>query len=399
MLQFSITEALDAIARDRTGPCVSLVLPLEHSTKRETENVIDLKNLVRDAEEILQAQGCDSGQVSKLLRPLHREMEKPAPWQGGARGYAVFLSPDSFQTYSLPVRPMRVCRVDDQFMLSPLLQLHRADGRFAVLALNLKKVRLYEATRYSFSPVPLNGVPAALEEYLRPLEFERNLGAYTSGTGAGKAPGTVAHGQYPGEEQNKKYVIEFFEQLDSVVRARFSDSSTPLVLAGVEYLVGCYRKQSSYPSIHGQYVPGSPERVDEYELHRRAWELVAPRITRELDSALERFERELGRNHSSVDVRDIVIAAARGHVDTLFVDPSRPIWGTFERADEDVQISDFADEDAVAAQKNGNIDLIDLAVRETWRHRGEVYFIDAETYPNYAPVSAVLRAAAVTIAQ
>ncbi len=398
MLQFSIAEAMDAISGDARAPCVTLVLPIEHNTKRETENLIGLKNMVREAEDILVARGYTAGEIRELMQPVHRELEKPAPWQGGARGYAVFVNPEMFRTFSLPVRPLRVCRVDEQFALAPILQLQRADGRFAVLAINLKDVRLYEATRYSFSPVRLNGVPKNLEEYLKPLEFERNLSSHTSSSGTGKAPGTVAHGHFPGDEQNKKYVREFLEQVDSVVRSRLSESGLPLVLAGVEYLVGFYRKHSGYSVIHDQYVPGSPERIDEPDLHRRAWELIEPEIGRDLEQALERFERELGRNQSSVDLRDIVIAAGRGQVDTLFVDPSKPVWGSFDPVTEDIELSDHAPTDTVAAQKAGMSDLVEFAIREAWKHRGEVYFINTEQHPKYTPLSAVLRAGAVVTA-
>ncbi len=398
MLQFSIAEALDAIAGDTQAPCVTLVLPIEHNTKRETENMIGLKNMVREAEDILAARGYTANEIRDLMRPVHRELEKPAPWQGGAHGYAVFLSPEVFQTVSLPVRPLRVCRVDDQFALAPLLQLHRADGRFAVLAINLKDVRLYEATRYSFSPLKLNGVPKNLEEYLKPLEFERSLSSHTTSGGSGKAPGTVAHGHFPGDEQHKKYVREFLEQVDSVVCSRLSDSGVPLVLAGVEYLVGFYRKRSAYSVIHDQYVPGSPERIDEPDLHRRSWELIEPEVGRDLEHALERFERELGRNHSSVDLGDIVTAASRGQVDTLFVDPSKPVWGSFDILTEQIELGDYGPTDTVVAQKAGMNDLVEFAVREAWKHRGEVYFINADEHPNYAPLSAVLRAGAVVTA-
>ncbi len=399
MPQFSIAEALDVVGRSTQGPCVSIVLPLEHSTKRETENTISLKNAVREVEEILQSQGFRAAEVRELLGSLYHDLERPAPWQGGARGFAVYISPDLYQTYSLPARPMRVCRVGDRFALTPLLQLHRADGRFAVLALNLKEVRLYEASRFSFVPVRLNGVPRSLDDYLKPLEYERSLKAHTSGTGTGKAPGTAAHGHYTGEEQNKKYQLEFFEQIDNAVRSRLAESGLRLVLAGVEYLVGLYRKQSAYAQIHEHYVQGSPERMDPQQLHDRAWEVVSSQVTAELEHALERFNRELGRNQGSVDLHDIVIAALRGQVDVLFADPSRPIWGSLNRETETVEIAHYLAENELEAQKNGKVDLLDLAVGETWKHRGEVFFIDSEQFPNYAPVSAVLRAGAVVGSQ
>lgn len=80
---------------------------------------------------------------------------------------------------------------------------------------------------------------------------------------------------------------------------------------------------------------------------------------------------------------DILKAAHRGQVDTLFVQSDVALWGTYDLDNNRLE--------AHHEQHPGDADLLDLAATQTILTDGTVYIVPPNEMPDDAPIAAVYR--------
>ena len=384
------------LSAHRGGEHVSIFLPTVRAGQETQQNPIRLKNLLRDAAGRLVERGLDKAAAEDLLAPARALVDDYQFWQHQADGLAVFVAPDFLRTYRLPLRFSELAAVEDRFHLKSLFPLFADDGRFYVLALSQNDVRLLEGSRYEVREVPLQDVPKSLADALGHDLTEVHLQFHTGtranprgsqprgqqGGGVNRAP--IYHGQGAGEEDAKDEIRRFFAQLDSGLRELLDgDGQTPLVLAGVEYLLPIYRDQTSYPNTLTEGVHGNPEGLKPGELHTRALELVEERFRAARREAAERFGDLSGTGRATTDVETVLPAALDGRVDTLFVARGVREWGCF---DADARTIEHHDE-----QRANSEDLLDRAAVHTFVNSGTVYSVAPEEVPAGGPLAAVFR--------
>ncbi len=120
------------------------------------------------------------------------------------------------------------------------------------------------------------------------------------------------------------------------------------------------------------------------ELRDRAWELASPVLHQHLDNALQRYESALGTDKIADDIRNVVLAASDGRVDTLFLEKSRRVWG---RVDVDLRAVHLTPNDIPQAEE-----LMDFAAAHTLIHGGNVYALDHDRLPSgESSLAALLR--------
>ncbi|HLU31407.1 MAG TPA: hypothetical protein VK088_06565, partial [Acidimicrobiia bacterium] len=293
-------------------------------------------------------------------------------WQHQEEGLAVFVAGDRTWTYRLPIAFEELVVVGRRLHVKPLLPFLASDGEFYVLALSHNEVRLLRGSRWKVSEVELADVPTSLQDALWYKQPEPVLQGHTTAVRGS----LTFHGHGLGEESADEDLKEFFRQVDSGARTVVPDDKKPVVLAGVDYLHPLYRAVSGL-NVLAEGIVGNPEELSAAELHRRAWPIVSAVFDRRREQAAER----IGAAGTSTSLDDVVMAAAQGRVETLFVPDREHRWGSFDR-------------DALTVRKqdepNGT-DLYDVAAVETWRNRGEVFVLPPEDVPGEGDVAAVLR--------
>jgi hypothetical protein len=116
-------------------------------------------------------------------------------------------------------------------------------------------------------------------------------------------------------------------------------------------------------------IPGNPEGLRPDEIHARAWPLVKPRFEQARQEAQARYAGLEGTGKTSSDLPEIVLAAADGRVDVLFVALGTRIWGTFAPDTRSVELGEEA--------SGTTEDLLNLAAMQTILNRGTVYAVPA----------------------
>lgn len=366
-------------------PCVSLYLPTHRAGRDTREDPIRVKNALKRVEKSLEAWGVDGAGIRDLLAPLRERLDEDF-WRHLSDGLAVFLAPGFFELYRLPASFSETVQVGARFHLKPMWELLAADGQFFLLALDLGQTRLFLATRRTLEELDYGTdcrSLASLGYHYDADQVKQFHGRFRRGNGPGGVSSAVYHSQADGDDKTKAEIEQFFRHTDRHVAQRLSGETAPLVLCCVEYFAPMYRETNSYRRLAEGFAEGSPESFSDEEMLKRAWPHAAAEFRRAEARARERVARaETGLQ--SADVRDTVLAAIDGRIDTLWLDRQADCRGAVDVERRSVQ--------PLPAANGGSEDLIDFAATKTLANGGEVYAVDAAEMPSgRQPVLALLR--------
>lgn len=377
-------EEIRQIMQHRSELSVSLFMPTHRAGSQVQKDPTRFRNLLKEAREHLTARGVREGDAAELLKPAQSLGQDTMFWQHQSDGLAIFVSPETFSYFRAPLRFTPLVTVSERFHVKPLLPLLTGDGRFLVLALSQKSVRLFQGTRFNVNPVDdMGDIPTSIEDALGTPQPDDQLQFRTGTTDARGGHSAIFHGQTYGDEDLKKDLLRYFSIIDRGVTRMLGDDKAPLVLAGVDYLLPIYAEANSYPHLIGEGIFGNPDRMRPEELHKAAWEIVRPYFRRAEERAADRYREVLGTGLASSNVREVLPAAAHGRVDSLFVALGVHVWGTYDEAEMSVDILDHSTSD--------NEDLLDLAAVHTLNNGGHVYAVPRERVPGSEDIAAIFR--------
>lgn len=363
------------------GPRVSL---FTHTVPSATNgNQIRLKNLLREAEEKLVAQGSKPEAARELLRPARDFAADGDWWRVPADGLALFVSEDNLLTYRLPYAPGDLAVVGDRYHIKPLLPMVTSDGHFHVLALSQNEVRLFRGTRMGLTQMQAEGLPQNLAEIMARYTVQDEVHFHQGPAGGPRGRLPIFTGGHGGAAEDPKTQIrEYFREVNRGLREFLGAHNAPLVLAGVDYLLPLYREVNTYPRLVEGGVIGNPEEVSLEDLHRQAWALVQPIFEQAQRQAREQYELAAGKGQGVHLIEEAVPAAHAGRLATLLVPLDSQLWGWYDPESGEVKLHEEA--------QPGDVDLLDYAAIETLAHGGQVFAVTAEELPA-KPLAGILR--------
>ncbi len=361
-------------------PCLSIYLPTHKAGAEVQQNAIRLKNLLKEAEDRLVAGGRRAADVEKLLEPVQALVKNNPFWRQQSSGLALFLCPDFFRYYRLPVDfPLSVV-LAERFNIKPLLPLFNTEGRFYILALSQKNVRLLECSHYAVKETRLEGLPRNIDEVLKVDAVGKRLRSRSSSSGGTGPRGSTA---WTDEVYTKESVLRYLQQIDKALRTALKDERDPLIIAGVEYVFSLYREVNTHPSLAEEAIVGNPDQLNAEELHTQALPIVEPWFRKEQEEARVRYQQSSGTGLASNNLEEIVPAAHHGRVGYLFLEVGKEKWGSFNPQTGRAVLH--------TGSKTGDEDLIDFAAIQTLGAGGKVYAINRERMPDREPVAALFR--------
>ncbi len=376
---FGALEAQDA------SPCVSIFMPTHRAGRETQQDPLRLKNLLGEAEARLIDAGLRSPVAREVLEPAQALLDESAFWRHASDGLALFAAPGEFHTYRLPLDLEELLIVAPRFHLKPLLPFFAGDGHFFILALSQDHVRLLEGTRHGVDEIELEGVPTSMAESLPHEDLQAHL-QFQTRTGMAQEGGDRAagfHGHDPDDEA-KNRILRYFQRLDEGLQEVLRNERSPLVLAGVDYLLPIYREANSYRHlVDDEGITGNPEEMRAEELHTPAWEIVEPRFAAAQRQARDAYAQVAGTGRTSTRVGEVVPAAHYGRVDVLWVSLNSQVWGRFDPETGNIQRRE--------EPEAGDEDLLDLAALRTLSNGGTVYAVDTAGVPGGGPLAALLR--------
>ena len=365
-------EQLAQVKSDSNN-CITILIPTDRVGDGQAEK-IRFKNQLDEAVNLLMDKKVQHSPLSKqaalkYLFSAYELLDNDDFWIRQSDGLAVFIGPEKFEYFSLPVTFHTMTYVNNHFYLFPLLEAITGKKRFFLLALSQNEVRFFEGNKYSITPVIINDlVPESLESTLVAVEDSQVLQAHGGGNHI------TYHGQ--GGKDNKMIQIEnYFRQVDKGLMDMLHDEDAPMIIAAVDYLVPIYKSVSSYNNIIDTSINGNPESDDPVLLHEKAWPAIQQLIDQQTDDWKEEFGLALANEKASFSQEEVIPAAKNGRIDTLFVDrDTPPIWGIQDESKNTILIDD--------TQHQNNYCLLNDAAVNTYLKGGNITLEDSTSLPN-----------------
>ena len=375
---------LRELAAHRRPSSVSMYMPIHRDGREVRQNPIRLGNLLSEAEDALARREEADDEAARRLDPFRGLPDDGAFWRNPGNGLALFANDANHRIFRLPLAVERLLVVGDRFHLKPLIPLLADNGRFHVLALSRQRVRLYEATRFTMRELDADDVPGSLGEVVGYDWEQRSLQFHSStpmGTGERSAE---FHGHGVGQDDADGELERFLHRVARTVEAMIDDPSALLVVAAVDELVGEFAKVTRHPALAEEAVLGNPDEVPEDELREAAWKVAEPELLRRRRSAADRIRELLGTGRAVQELEEVVIAAADGRIEDLFVAGDVTRWGRFEPERRRVEVH--------GRPEPSDEDLLNRAAVEAICHDGTVFVVPQSEVPSdSSPVAATLR--------
>jgi hypothetical protein len=368
---------------ERSGPCVSLYLPV-HRRGRETEqDPLRFRNLLDAADDELLSAGERGGVVAEILKPARELLGERPFWSRQEDGLAVFLAPGWSRMLRLPFDVPELAITGSRFHLRPLVFGLQPDQEYYVLALSRRGVRLLRGGRFLLEEVELREAPSGVEEVLSLVEPEERQFQARTGARMGDRSTLIFHGHGLVRDTDDERILEYFREVDESVLQILHDKRLPLVLAGISYLLPLYRAATGYGRILEQAAEGNPDDLSVEELHARTWALVQPAAVSRLDAERDRYDLKAAKGQAVHGLERVLTAAFRSRVETVFVADDAVRWG---RVGDDLAKPRLHDE-----RRPGDEDLLDRVVVETLRAGGDAFTLARDAMPARTEAAAILR--------
>jgi hypothetical protein len=375
-----VKEEFYELSKKEAEPAISIYLPT-HSAGKEVNERYDLirfKNLLQAITQELNERGLSSDQIKVLLEPASQLLKEEEFWLSLDQGLAVFIANDFFEVKTVPVTVPEEFHINSRFHLAPLVSLFKERPHFYLLAISKNSSTFYRGDNLGMERMEIEGLPQGVNDVIHFEEKnERQL------LRGGPREGST-HGHGSGLSDEKEYISQYLKEVDQTLMTELlANENAPLVVAGVEYIVGIYRQVSRYKHIVDSAITGNHEHTEMAQLFQKALELANPHLEEANKKALKNYYNQLNTALTSSMPEKVIPATYYKQVYDLFVEKDAHIWGTFDEVENKLIINQ---------QKQLNdVCLVNRAMVNTISSGGDVYVLEADRMPNGAQIAASLR--------
>ena len=380
-------EDIQKLNEVKSKTFISIYIPTHRAGEavNNGKDIIAFKNQIQKIKNELQTKGMADSAAREYLREGYRLIEDTGFWRDQAEGLAVFIADDFFEYFTVPFTFKESAMISNAFNLKELMPVLQGDGRYYVLTLSLNKIRFFEATKHTITPISLPGdTPTSLEEGMKFTEVMSNVQKRHAATGG--VSNTVYHGQGADDNRDEFVLEDYLRDVAKGVFEIVKEENTPMVLLGTEKVKHLYKEANRYGHLLEKSLDGNPDDLKPVEIKNKAWEVVRDLFIKNRDNHMRKYSELAGTGRTSYDLKKIVPAAVNGRIEALFVAQGAQIWGKFNESDQSVVINEERSEDDYC--------LLNKAATDTFLNGGEVYTLDRQNLPEYSvdtPMVAVMR--------
>ncbi|MEX2451320.1 MAG: hypothetical protein WD407_10735 [Rhodospirillales bacterium] len=317
-----------ALNETRADACVSIYLKTTPLTQNSDASRIELGNLVRQAQDQLEATGFDKRRLMSLAEQFDDLTDDDEFWRLQANSLAVLATPDRIRTFRLANALSPMVQVSDRFHLKPLLRAITFSHSAYVLALSENAVRLVEI-HADLPPVTVKveGLPKDA----------------ASAAGKSTLNDRSASRRIQGSEGQNVRFRQYARKIDAALRPILSGRETPLILAATGRLASVYRSVNSYPRLLPDGIDDSPDRMTDATLADAARPSLDAAYETDLSEQRALFDARAGDGRATSDLSVAARAATFGAIETLLVDIDNVVPGTIDETTGAIRFADAAD--------------------------------------------------------
>ncbi len=355
-------EAYTRYVEERSNPAaqdpfiVTLTLPTHRISPDYKQDALNLKNLIKQAEQELQDK-VDKKALSAVVDQL-KAVQEQIDHSHNLQGLVVYAGKECCSVVKLPVTLQPEVIIGRYYDIRPLLRARQQANNYYIITISREKIRLIEAANEQ----------VILEFKDENFPFE-NTEYYTD------SPIKLAQDDF-----TDRLIQEFFNQADKRFKYYLNENPLPVVLAGDVKNIPHYIKQMDnrctyIGSIHGNY--------DTMPLHLlvgEAYPVVRDYIRSAENECVGYLEGSKSAALLTTDVNEIFRLTAEGNIDMLFMGK------TFSLKGEPVQEVPGEKGSGTPEDLHGNepaADLVNLAVT----YGGTVVFLEDELLKPYSGIA------------
>jgi hypothetical protein len=379
-----VKEEFYELSTQEFNHAISIYLPTHTAGKEvnEKHDLIRFKNLLQAVALELNERGLNNDQTTLLLAPAFQMLKDEKFWLNLDQGLAVFVANDFFEVKLVPVSVPEEFHINSGFHLTPLVSMFINRPYFYLLVLSKSSSSFYKGDNLGMEKLEIEGLPQGVNDVIHFEEKnERKLFR-----GGGSAPGREGslHGHGNGLRDEKEYISQYLKEVDQTLMTELlANENAPLLIAGVEYIVGIFKQVSHYKNVLNTSLTGNYEHIDVAQLFQKAIALTGPHLEETNKKALKNYYNQLTTALTSSMPEKVIPATYYKQVYDLFVEKDTHIWGTFNVVENKLIINQ---------QKQPNDEcLVNKAIVNTISNGGSVYILDQERMPNGAQIAASLR--------
>lgn len=350
--------------------CASIYLPTSKEGKdlSNDEGQIRLKNCLSGVRRVFQDQGMNINQIHQLLSPAESLLDDLQFWRHQSNGLSLFISPSGLELFSLPIHFETYTYVSDHFYLKPLIHFFQGNGRFYLLRLNQKEVKLLECDRYNIHEVDIERFLS--DEVLEAAEEGFEEQHLQSRSQQGRA---IYHGHGKSNNDVESEIKKYFREVDKGCLKAIKDINAPLILVSQVQYHPIYAGITKHPNLFSQIINDNQDVESNSDLREKAFQLLQKSFSRNQVRSIKEFLGLNGTNKALTQIEKIIPAAVEGRIDKLFVNDSKEIYGLYDAENRSIIIDE--------TKRIGNASLVNLAVVKSFTQSAEVFVLSDDEMP------------------
>jgi len=285
---------LERIATEKNDPCVSISLNTHRTHPDNTSDVIELKKLLKEAEERVIAE-FGKRPVKELLEKidtLNNEIDN----NYNLDSLHIFLSNTTKEIVKSPWPVSEnVVHISNSFSIKPLIKLFNRTEHYLILLLSQSGVKLLHAIN--------DGIAGEIRNDDFP--FSKNLHYLTN------------HDKLSDAKQVDNMVREFLNAVDKAVQKVHNDTQMNCVVVCTEDNYSRLMQVADKPSIYHGYVHINYNDTASNTVAAEAWKIVNALQQQSRRDAITEMQEAVGQGNVITDLSEIYKAVKEGRGDLL----------------------------------------------------------------------------------
>jgi hypothetical protein len=305
----TIRQKLEALAIEKNTPCVTISLNTHRTHPDNAQDIILLKNLLKEAEEsVIKEFGKKS--VSSLLEKLS-EIEHEVDLSHNLDSLHIYLSNDTKEIIKLTwSTDKNSVHISDAFDVRSLIKSYNRSEEYFILLLSQSGATLYNAVN--------DGITKEIRNDNFPFAGNRH---------------DNTHSDRSDSKHLDNLAREFLNKVDKAVVKINNETGLNFVVLCTEDNYSHLMQVADKPTVYSGYTNIDYKNIDTQHLAKQSWEIIKKLQHNRVSEAISEIKEAVGKGNVLTDLQEIYQASIDGRGDLLIVhqDFAQPVLMSSDR--------------------------------------------------------------------
>ena len=292
----TIRQKLEALATEKNTPCVTISLNTHRTHPDNAQDVIQLKNLLKEAEERV-VNEFGKRPVSSLLEKLS-SVESEIDVNYNLDSLHIYLSNDINEVIkSAWSINENIVHISGAFAVRSLIKSLNRSEEYLILLLSQNGVTLYDA------------VNDGISNEIKNDDFPFSENPYY----------VIDHEKRSDSKIMDNMVREYFNKVDKAVVKMYNETGLHCIVIFTEDNYSRLMQVADKPTIYHGYANIDYNKTDPHHIAKQGWEIVKPLQHNRRTEAINEIKEAMVQGNVLTDLQEIYQASIDGRGDLLMV--------------------------------------------------------------------------------